>query len=104
MVVALAWVLRHVLEMGDEGAIGASRHRGLVHVQGATKSRLELTPVDIAVLKPEIALLVRGLVDRCFVAADRWIEALHVRGRKQLGLPRRSGPGKPSAMRHSRHG
>ncbi len=104
VVIALSGMLRHVLEMGDEGAIRAGRHRGLVHVQGAGKSRLQLAPIQVAVLKPEFALLMGSGTNRCFVAADGWIEALHVRGRKQAGLLRRSGPGKPSATRRPRHG
>ena len=73
---------------------------GITMASGATAQLVaRLTSLQAVVL-----LLVSGLVDRCFVAANRWIEALHVRGRKQMGLPRRSGPGKPSAMRHLRHG
>ena len=104
VVIALSGMLRHVLEMGDEGAIGACRHRGLVHVQRAGETRLQRAPIQVAVLKPEGARLMGGRTDCRFLAANGWIEALHVRGRKQAGLLCRSGPGKPSATRRPRHG
>lgn len=66
--------------MGEEGSIGACGHRGLVHVQGAGKARLQRFPLEVAVLKPVVVVVVGGRMDRRFVAADRWIEVLHVRG------------------------
>ena len=49
------------------------------HVQGAGKTRLLLDPIRVAVLKPEVARLMGGRTDCRFLAADGWIEALHVR-------------------------
>ena len=38
VVIALARVLQHVLEMGDQRAVGTGRNRGLVHVERAGKA------------------------------------------------------------------
>ena len=87
-------MLRHVLEMGDEGAIGACRHRGLVHVQGAGKTRLQLAPIQVAVLKPGLRLM-GGRMDCRFLAANGWIEACMSGAENRRGCSVVAGPVNP---------
>ena len=41
VVVSLAWMLKHVLQVGDQLPIGTRRDRRLMHVQGTGKGRTD---------------------------------------------------------------
>ena len=49
VVITLAWVLHHVLQMGDQFPLGAGWNRGLVHVQGTGEARTDLLQLKIGV-------------------------------------------------------
>ena len=72
VVIALTWVLHHVLQMGDQFSLGASWNRGLVHVQGTGEARADLLQLEIGVGQKHRLVLLHQGQDLGFAAGNGW--------------------------------
>ena len=71
VVIALAGVLQHVLEMGDQRAISSGRNRGLVHVERAGEARVERLKLQARARQEHRRVGLHQRKDRGFAAGDR---------------------------------
>jgi hypothetical protein len=63
----------HILEMGNQFAIGASRDRGLMHMKCAGKCRADVCVSPSALRRKTVhALFLRQSLNHLFVACDHW--------------------------------
>lgn len=74
VVIAIVWMLEHMLEIADQFAVSACGDRGLVHVEGTSEGGLDRVKAEICGGKENG---IRGIGD--FRTADRW----ETRGRQR---------------------
>ena len=70
VVITLAAVLLHVLQMGDQLPIGPGRNRGLVHVQRTGKGRLDLLQLQVGMGEEHRTVVLHQGKDLLFLAGD----------------------------------
>jgi hypothetical protein len=71
MVIALAGVLEHVLEMADQLAIRPGGNRGLMHVECTGKSRLNILQLQIGLVQKYGPVLLHQGQDLLFTTSNR---------------------------------
>ena len=88
VVVALAAVLLHVLQVGDQGPLVARRDRGLVHVQRTGKGRLDCLQLQVGVGEEDGAGMLHQAQGGLLVAGDPGRGGHGAQGRWGLRLAR----------------